>query len=84
MDRDSWSMWSIFSGPWTETHVAVLAPWTETQITVVQRFSSMDRDTVYVLIQSGETLEHLNFTDIVYQLPSLHQKYLKKLTPKLL
>lgn len=115
MDRDSWSMWSVFLGPWTETHMATLAPWTETHVatlvtwtethvaifstmdrdtnerfspwtetvvTVVQHFSSMDRDTVYLLIQSGEALERLDFTDIVYQLLSLQQKYLKKLTPK--
>lgn len=90
MDRDSWSKWSVFSGPWTETHVAIFStmdrdinerfsPWTETVVTVVQH---MDRDTIYMLIQSGETLEHLNFTDIVYQLPSLQQKYLKKLRCK--
>lgn len=41
------------------------SPWTETVVTVVQQFSSMDRDTVYLLIQSEEALEHLNFTDIV-------------------
>lgn len=34
MDRDSWGRCSVFSGSWTETHVAILAPWTETQMNV--------------------------------------------------